>query len=36
MLRKAKLVNETNEEFVTMALENINNIKSEFPKIKWC
>lgn len=32
-VRKAKLVNETNEEFVTMAMENINNIKTTFKRL---
>lgn len=32
-VRKAKLVNETNEEFVTMAMENINTIKTSFKRL---
>ena len=32
-VRKAKLVNETNEEFVTMAMENINTIKTNFKRL---
>jgi hypothetical protein len=32
-VRKAKLVNETNEEFVTMAMENINTIKTSFTRL---
>jgi len=32
-VRKANLVNETNEEFVTMAMENINTIKTSFTRL---
>jgi len=32
-VRKAKLVNETNEEFVSLAIENINDIKNNFKKL---
>ena len=32
-VRKAKLVNEANQEFVTLAMENIDNIKSTFKKL---
>jgi len=32
-VRKANLVNETNEEFVTMAIENINDIKTNLKRL---
>mgnify|MGYP006075694999 CR=1 FL=1 len=32
-VNNAKLVNETNQEFVTLAMENIDNIKSTFKKL---
>jgi len=32
-VRKAKLVNEANEEFVTMAMENINDIKTNLKRL---
>ena len=32
-VRKAKLVNETNEEFVTMAIENINDIRTNLKRL---
>ena len=32
-VRKAKLVNETNEEFVTLAMENINDIKTNLKRL---
>tara|TARA_Y100000389_G_scaffold179430_1_gene193465 strand:- start:1739 stop:3601 length:1863 start_codon:yes stop_codon:yes gene_type:complete len=32
-VRKANLVNETNEEFVSLAMENINNIKTTFKRL---
>lgn len=32
-VKKANLVNETNEEFVTMAMENINTIKTNFKRL---
>ena len=32
-VRKANLVNETNEEFVSLAIENINNIKTTFKRL---
>jgi hypothetical protein len=32
-VRKTKLVNETNEEFVSLAIENINDIKTNFKKL---
>ena len=32
-VRKAKLVNEENQEFVTLAMENINNIKTTFKRL---
>ena len=32
-VRKAKLVNEENQEFVTLAIENINNIKTTFKRL---
>ena len=32
-VRKAKLVNEANEEFVTMAMENINDIKINLKRL---
>lgn len=32
-VRKAKLVNEENQEFVTLAIENINNIRTTFKRL---